>query len=189
MGRPGTFGTVGDSPLRITGKKKRHRSESHEAPVTHSIQVDRTGKRITDFSIPLQGATYGIADIETLAIAAEITILPPAEIPFHLITGIEPLAFEETFRQTKCHGSVVGPFPRPQVERPSPDHVGYRGEGPRVFEFDRRTYSVPCGQPQQTASIPHQCGSKGMIHRSMRYCCATKGSLPCANADACCKAS
>jgi hypothetical protein len=48
----------------------------------------------------------------------------PSTVALHLILGIEPALFDETFCEAKCHRSVIGPFTRFQIEWTAADHVG-----------------------------------------------------------------
>ncbi len=82
-----------------------------------------------------------------------MTFLPPADVPFHLILGIESPAFDETLGEAEGHGCVVGPLARLEVEGTAADHVGDGLEAARRLELQTGSQGVADGKPEQAAAV------------------------------------
>jgi hypothetical protein len=76
----------------------------------------------------------------------------PADVAVHLVGGIEAVACDEALGEAERHGGVVRPLSRLQAERSVADHVGDRGEGAGIPEFDGGAECVADGEADQGAA-------------------------------------
>jgi len=100
----------------------------------------------------IQGRVYRVADIETLASAAEVPFVEPALVAEHLIRRIKSAHLHEARGQAQRHRRVIGPFTRREVMRAAADHVRDRLESAPATELQGSTDGVSGGEPEQATS-------------------------------------
>ena len=92
-----------------------------------------------------EGCLDGDSNVETGSRATEISFLPPATVPIHLILRVKVALFDQALGQTQSHGGIVGPLTWFQRERPTADQVGDRFEGARRLKLQGGTKRVANG--------------------------------------------
>jgi hypothetical protein len=90
-------------------------------------------------------------DSDALAGRGEIPLLLPAAVAFHLVPGVEPVAFEKTVGQAKGHGGVIAPGAPRQIEGTSAEHVAHRSESTRPAKLRRCCDRVADCQTDESA--------------------------------------
>ena len=146
VGGQGAFARFFDGISGITCIEHGHWGQSHDGAIACAMNIGGTTEWIAGLQKGGEGRRGNIANVKTCPSAAQVAFLPPANIPFHLIFGIEALAFNQAFGEAKCHRGVVGPLTWLQVEGSAADHVGDRCEASRRFEFQGRTQGIAHGQ-------------------------------------------
>ncbi len=96
----------------------------------------------------MQGRAHCAADVEAAAVAAQMPRVAPGHVAAHLVGGVVAIASQQALGQAKGHRGIVGPFARPQVERPAADHIFNGGERAGQRELQGRADGVAGGQPQ-----------------------------------------
>ncbi len=158
MGGAGALGAQAHGFAGIVHEVERDGSEAHETPVSGRVRVAAAGKGIPRPAEGLEGRSDRKAETEATAGAAQIAFVPPTEVAFHLVTGVEAPALDEALGKTEGHGGIVGPLSRAQVEGSAAHHVGDRGERPRQHELHGRAHGVARSQPEEGASEPTVAG-------------------------------
>jgi hypothetical protein len=74
-----------------------------------------------------------------------LSMAPPAHVAAHLVGRVKAAALDQALCQAQRHGSVVGPLPGMQAERPGAGHVPHGGEASRELELHRRANRIPRG--------------------------------------------
>lgn len=112
-----------------------------------------SGKRVSGFLEVHEGLPAGVADIEAATVAAQMSFPVPAKVPFHPADGIEAFPLDETFRQAKCHGGVIGPLTRLQPRRTAPYDVAQRLKGSWSCKLDGGAESISRGKTEKGSSV------------------------------------
>jgi len=152
--RSRTVGRAGDCFTRVIGVEQRARRQAHERTVSCRVRIRRAAKRLPCFDEPLQRCARRVTDIETVAGAAQVSVAPPAGVPFKLIDRIERSALNQALGQTQRHGRIVRPLTRLQSERAAAGNVRNGGEAGGTLEFKGCSERIAGGKPQQCASCP-----------------------------------
>jgi hypothetical protein len=87
---------------------------------------------------PPKRCSHSRADVKTVAVATQMALAIPSEIPFQSIDRVKALLLDQALGKTEGHRRVVGPFSRLQVKGTAANHICQRWERARELEFERR---------------------------------------------------
>src|SRR5689334_13557455 len=130
-----------------------YRRQPHQRTVARRVGIGGACEWLTGFLITSQRFTYGHANVEAFAGRTQVTRLPPVEVTAHLVSRIKTFFVQQTFSQAKCHGCVIGPLPRLQIERAAANHIGQGLERAAWLEFDTGADSICASKPKQGCAI------------------------------------
>ncbi len=153
MGGFGAFSGSLDSLSGVACIEDGNRSQTHQGAVPGAVKIGWSAERVSCFQEGGKGRPGGIADVETGPRAAQVALLPPADVPFHLIPGIESPTFDKAFGEAEGHGCVVGPLAWFQIEGAIADHVGNWCEATRWLELQGGSQGVANGKTEQAAPV------------------------------------
>ena len=113
---------------------QHHRGQAHERAVAGGIRVGGAAERFLGALEALQGLPAGNPNVETTPGAAQVAVMVPAQVAFHLIARVEGLAFglaafDQAFGQAQGHRGVIGPLAGLQIERTAASHLFDGGKG------------------------------------------------------------
>jgi len=77
--------------------------QAHDRSVSGSARIGGTAEGISGVSIAVQGFSHRVADIKASSVAAQVAVVLPGAVMFHLVAGSKVAFFYQAGCKAKGH--------------------------------------------------------------------------------------